>query len=61
MTEGWSATVLTLFPEMFPRPLGVSLAGRALAAGLWRLETVDLRGYATGRHRSAAALSLVHF
>lgn len=52
MTEGWSATVLTLFPEMFPGPLGVSLAGRALEAGLWRLETVDIREYATDRHRS---------
>ncbi len=52
MTEGWSATVLTLFPEMFPGPLGVSLAGRALEAGLWRLETVDIREYATDRHPS---------
>ena len=52
MTDGWSATVLTLFPEMFPGPLGVSLAGRALEAGLWRLETVDIRSFATDRHRS---------
>lgn len=50
--QGWSATVLTLFPEMFPGPLGVSLAGRALEAGLWRLETVDIRSFATDRHRS---------
>src|SRR5712671_2469509 len=48
----WSATVLTLFPEMFPGPLGVSLAGRALASGLWALETRDIRDSATDRHRS---------
>ena len=48
----WRATVLTLFPEMFPGPLGVSLAGRALASGLWALEARDIRDSATGRHRS---------
>src|SRR3954466_10460261 len=48
----WRATVLTLFPEMFPGPLGVSLAGRALAAGLWTLEARDIRDQATDRHRS---------
>ena len=48
----WRATVLTLFPEMFPGPLGHSLAGRARAGGLWSLETVDLRDFATDRHRS---------
>jgi len=48
----WRATVLTLFPEMFPGPLGVSLAGRALAAGLWTLEARDIRDSATDRHRS---------
>jgi tRNA (guanine37-N1)-methyltransferase len=48
----WCATVLTLFPEMFPGPLGVSLAGRALASGLWALETRDIRAFATDRHRS---------
>lgn len=48
----WRATVLTLFPEMFPGPLGVSLAGRALAAGLWALEVRDIRNSATDRHRS---------
>jgi len=52
MSEGWSATVLTLFPEMFPGPLGVSLAGRALEARKWTLETVDIRDFATDRHRS---------
>jgi len=48
----WHATVLTLFPEMFPGPLGVSLAGKALASGLWALETRDIRDSATDRHRS---------
>lgn len=52
MSEGWSATVLTLFPEMFPGALGVSLAGRALEAGTWALEAVDIRSFATDRHRS---------
>jgi tRNA (guanine37-N1)-methyltransferase len=48
----WTARVLTLFPEMFPGPLGHSLAGRALARGDWSLETIDIRGFATDRHRS---------
>jgi len=48
----WSATVLTLFPEMFPGSLGHSLAGRALAEGLWALETVDIRDFAHDRHAS---------
>jgi tRNA (guanine37-N1)-methyltransferase len=48
----WRATVLTLFPEMFPGPVGVSLAGRALAAGLWALDIRDIRDSATDRHRS---------
>src|ERR1700754_1316140 len=48
----WRATVLTLFPEMFPGPLGVSLAGRALSSGLWTLEARDIRDSATDRHRS---------
>jgi tRNA (guanine37-N1)-methyltransferase len=52
MTEPWRATVLTLFPEMFPGPLGVSLAGKALASGLWSLEARDIRASATDRHRS---------
>jgi tRNA (guanine37-N1)-methyltransferase len=46
----WTATVLTLFPEMFPGPLGHSLAGKALAAGHWALETVDIRGFARDKH-----------
>jgi len=48
----WRATVLTLFPEMFPGPLGVSLAGKALASGLWALEARDIRDAATDKHRS---------
>jgi tRNA (guanine37-N1)-methyltransferase len=48
----WRVTVLTLFPEMFPGPLGVSLAGKALATGLWALEARDIRDAATDRHRS---------
>ncbi|MDD3445318.1 MAG: tRNA (guanosine(37)-N1)-methyltransferase TrmD [Zavarzinia sp.] len=46
----WTAKVLTLFPEMFPGPLGHSLAGRALESDLWRLEASDIRGFATDRH-----------
>jgi tRNA (guanine37-N1)-methyltransferase len=48
----WRATVLTLFPEMFPGPLGVSLAGKALTSGLWALEARDIRDSATDKHRS---------
>src|SRR5208282_5530832 len=48
----WRATVLTLFPDMFPGPLGISLAGKALAGGLWVLEARDIRDSATDRHRS---------
>jgi tRNA (guanine37-N1)-methyltransferase len=51
-TTIWRSTVLTLFPEMFPGPLGVSLAGKALVAGLWALEARDIRDSATDRHRS---------
>lgn len=47
----WQATVLTLFPEMFPGPLGVSLIGQALEAGLWRLETAQIREFGLGKHR----------
>src|SRR5687767_11344888 len=46
------ATVLTLYPEMFPGPLGVSLAGRALEHSLWTLDTVQIRDFATDKHRS---------
>ena len=48
----WAATILTLYPEMFPGPLGHSLAGRALAEGIWSLETVQIRDFATDKHRS---------
>ena len=48
----WRATVLTLFPEMFPGPLGCSLAGDALARDIWRLEAHDIRPYGIGRHRA---------
>lgn len=51
-TSAWHASVLTLFPEMFPGPLGLSLAGKALREGRWRLETLDIRAFATDRHRS---------
>ena len=48
----WQATVLTLFPEMFPGPLGVSLVGRALQDGLWQLSTRCIRDFACDKHRS---------
>ncbi len=48
----WQAVVLTLFPEMFPGPLGQSLGGRALAKGIWSLRTHDLRAHGLGRHRN---------
>ena len=51
-TLPWTATVLTLFPEMFPGSLGQSLAGKALGAGLWALETVDIRDFAGDKHRT---------
>jgi tRNA (guanine37-N1)-methyltransferase len=46
------ATVLTIFPDMFPGPLGMSLAGKALAAGAWSLDTLDIRDFGVGLHRS---------
>src|SRR6476661_5467422 len=48
----WRASVLTLFPEMFPGPLGTSLIGKALTDGLWALETHDIREHGIGRHRT---------
>ncbi len=48
----WAATILTLYPDMFPGPLGQSLAGRALAEGIWSLETIQIRDFATDKHRS---------
>ena len=46
------ATVLTLYPEMFPGPLGVSLAGRAMAEGKWAIDTVQIRDFAADKHRT---------
>ena len=48
----FAAKVLTLYPEMFPGPLGISLAGRALAEGKWSLDAVQIRDFATDKHRS---------
>lgn len=48
----WRASVITIFPEMFPGPLGASLAGKARDKGLWAIEPIDLRGYALDRHRT---------
>jgi tRNA (guanine37-N1)-methyltransferase len=48
----WRATILTLFPEMFPGPLGLSLAGDALARGVWEIETKQIREQGLGRHRA---------
>ena len=48
----WRASVLTILPEMFPGPLAVSLCGKALTGGLWSLEVIDIRDFATDKHRS---------
>jgi tRNA (guanine37-N1)-methyltransferase len=48
----WRASVLTIFPDMFPGPLGASLAGKALTAGAWSLDVVDIRKFATDKHRT---------
>lgn len=50
--SAWHASVLTIHPQMFPGPLGTAIAGRALSEGLWRLDAVDIRDFATDRHRS---------
>ncbi len=52
MSKPWFVSVLTLFPEMFPGPLGASLAGKALKDGLWRMETLDIRDFASDKHAS---------
>lgn len=52
MSPTWTACVLTIFPQMFPGPLGYSLSGRALEEGLWMLETIDIRDFAMDKHRS---------
>lgn len=49
--SSFRATVLTLYPDMFPGPLGISLAGKALADGAWSLETVQIRDFAMDKHR----------
>lgn len=48
----WQVSVLTIFPEMFPGPLGLSLAGKALEKGIWSLEVLDIRDFARDKHRS---------
>src|SRR5580698_9714352 len=48
----WQASVLTIFPDMFPGPLGLSLAGKALASGVWSVDVVDIRGFAADKHRT---------
>ncbi len=48
----WAATVITLYPDMFPGPLGISLAGRARDNQLWALDTIQLRDFATDKHRT---------
>lgn len=48
----WHASILTLFPEMFPGPLGLSLAGKAMGQGIWRCDSRDIRAHAMDRHRS---------
>ena len=48
----WRAVLLTIFPEMFPGPLGTSLVGQALESGIWSLQTVDIRDHASDKHRS---------
>ena len=52
MSEIWRAVTLTIFPEMFPGPLGLSLAGKAFGEGKWALSTLDIRDFATDKHRS---------
>ena len=51
-SSNWSATVLTLFPEMFPGPLGISLLGKALQQDLWQLDVRDIRDHGLGKHRT---------
>lgn len=48
----WRATVLTLYPDMFPGPLGLALSGKALEGGIWSCDTVNIRDFATDKHRS---------
>ena len=48
----WRAAILSIFPDMFPGPLGQSLAGKALSAGVWALDIADIRSFATDKHRT---------
>ena len=48
----WRASILTIFPEMFPGPLSLSLAGKALASNIWSLDIHDIRSHATDKHRT---------
>ncbi len=52
MTKAWQATVLTLYPDMFPGPLGASLSGQALKNGLWSLSAINIRDFAADKHGS---------
>ncbi|TNE38969.1 MAG: tRNA (guanosine(37)-N1)-methyltransferase TrmD, partial [Alphaproteobacteria bacterium] len=52
MSKPWQAVVMTLYPEMFPGPLGSAVVGNAQESGLWSLETVDIRSFARDKHRS---------
>ena len=52
MTRPWTATVLTILPDMFPGPLGASLIGQALSEAIWALDVIDIREFATDKHRS---------
>ena len=57
MTRPWTATVLTILPEMFPGPLGASLIGQALSEAIWALDVIDIREFATDKHRSVDGTS----
>jgi len=52
----WRATVLTIFPDMFPGPLAQSLAGKALTSNIWSLDSIDIRFNLDGRHQVAEGL-----
>lgn len=52
MAERWHVNILTLFPEMFPGPLGLSLSGKALEKGVWSFRTVNIRDFAEGKHKT---------
>ena len=52
LVHSWRATILTLYPEMFPGVLGHSLTGKALDEGIWSLKTINIRDFATGKHRN---------